>query len=52
MRSYLMSLIQLAVLIRPAKDAGASTASQSGRTKGNAASRYLWSGKLKGVRNS
>src|SRR5439155_14204928 len=48
---YFRSLMQLAVLTRPANDAGASTASQSGRTKGNAASRYLWSGKLKGVRN-
>jgi hypothetical protein len=67
-----MSLIQLAVLTRPANDAGASaltrsdndaahladaqsereaTAAQSGKTKGNAASRYLRSGKLKGVRS-
>src|SRR2546422_807637 len=44
-----MSLIQLAVLTRPANDAGASTAAQSGRTKGNAATRYLRLGKLKGV---
>jgi hypothetical protein len=40
-----MPFIQLAVLTRPANDAGASTASQSGRTKGNAATRYLRSGK-------